>query len=50
MKSNESKIVLIGLILYVVVFYALLYKAAYSDSKDTTMIADMFQQYYKERL
>lgn len=47
MKSNKSKMILIGLILYVIAFYTLLYKAAYSDSTDITMIADMFQQYYK---
>lgn len=47
MKNNEFKIILIGLILYVVAFCALLYKAAYSDSTDTNIIADMFQQYYQ---
>ena len=47
MKNKESTILLIGLILYVVAFCALLYKAAYSDSTDTTVIADMFQQYYR---
>lgn len=47
MKNKESTMVLIGLILYVITFCALLYKAAYSDSTDTTMIADMFQQYYQ---
>lgn len=47
MKNKEFKIILIGLILYIVTFCALLYKAAYSDSTDTTMIADMFQQYYQ---
>ena len=47
MKSNESKIILIGLILYVVAFCALLYKVAYSDSTDMNIIANMFQQYYK---
>ena len=47
MKNKESEIILICLILYVIIFYALLYKAAYSDLKDTTAIADMFQQYYQ---
>lgn len=47
MKNNESNIVLIGLILYIIAFYALLYRAAYLDSTDITMIADMFQQHYK---
>lgn len=47
MKNKGSTIILIGLILYVVTFCALLYKAAYSDSTDTTVITDMFQQYYR---
>lgn len=47
MKNKESEIILIGLILYVIIFYTLLYKAAYSDATDTTIIADMFQQYYQ---
>lgn len=47
MKNNESNIVLIGLILYVIAFYTLLYRAAYSDSTDRNIIVNMFQQYYK---
>lgn len=47
MKNNESNIVLIGLILYVIAFYALLYRVAYSDSTDMNIIVNMFQQYYK---